>query len=146
MKVVWRNPAPPGGPLLLWVLGSLVLPMLLLVGFGAGVDWTVRHDPPARVAVVIDANRIEMPPAAAVGNVTFVVTNHDSVAHRLMVQAVGAEQPLGGVAPVRPGETATAQFTLGFGSYEVYCPARRRQGLTHLLSVLPNSSPAVAMR
>jgi plastocyanin len=124
----------------LWVMGTLVLPVVLLVGFGSGLDRALgasRTANPATVTVVIHPDRILMPDSLAAGTVTFEVTNRDSVAHGLAVRPADQEKPVGKLdAPVRPGASAKATFTLAAGSYRVYCPNAVEKGLSRLITVV----------
>jgi hypothetical protein len=125
----------------LWVVGTLVLPMMILVGFGTGVDRALGSQTAATVAVVIHPDRIQMPDSLTAGTITFEVTNRDSVVHGLAVRPVDTEEPVGQLeAPLRPGATAKMQVTLAAGSYRVYSPNAVDRGLMHVVSVVPDAS------
>jgi hypothetical protein len=74
----------------LWVAGTLVLPLLLLAGFGPGMDHVLRTNPET-VKVVIHANRLEMPGSLTAGDIVFEVTNGDSVSHGLALRKEGTD-------------------------------------------------------
>ena len=140
-----RNVLDPGP--WLWVLGALVLPAMVLVGFGPATSGLIRPQATATdVSVVITHGQIQMPDSAFAGPIAFTVTNRDSVSHRLDIKAVGSEKPLTSVGPLTPGAKDEKQVTLGAGSYLVYCPKGQGDGLTHMLSVLTKPASSTGSR
>jgi len=119
----------------LWVAGTLVLPLLLLAGFGPGMDH-VLHTNPETVKVVIHANRLEMPGSLTAGDIVFEVTNGDSVSHGLALRKEGTDTPIAQLeTPVRPGATGQVEVTLDAGQYQVYCPNGVDRGLIRQVEV-----------
>lgn len=124
----------------LWVMGTVVLPVVLLVGFGPGFERAVGATPHT-VSVVIHPDRIQMPDSITSGPVILLVTNRDSVVHGLAVRPLADENPVGKLeAPVRPGARARTQVTLDAGHYRVYCPNAVDKGLSRLVTVTPARS------
>lgn len=124
-----------------WMLGTLVLPVIILVGVGAGVDKAFGGPLPNTVTVVIHPNHLQMPDSVTAGTITFEVTNRDSVPQGLAVRPVTGEEPIGWLdAPLQPGATAKAQVTLDVGSYRVYCPNGVHRGLSQVVDVVPDRS------
>lgn len=123
----------------LWVVGTLVLPSMVLAGFGPGMRHAVRFNPEV-VQVVIHANRLEMPGSLTAGDLVFEVTNRDSVTHGFAVRKEGADTPLAQLElPVRAGATGRVEASLDPGQYQVYCPNGVDRGLVRTVSVVPPS-------
>lgn len=124
-----------------WMLGTLVLPLVILVSLGAGVDKAIGGPLPDIVTVVIHSDRLQLPDSVTAGTITFEVTNRDTVPQGLAVRPVTGEEPIGWLdAPLQPGATAKAQVTLDAGSYRVYCPNAVHRGLSEVIDVVPDRS------
>jgi hypothetical protein len=124
----------------LWALGTLVLPMMVLVGFGPGMDHVIRSDPEV-VEVVIHPNRLAIPRSVPAGTIVFDVINRDTVTHGLAVRKEGGGAPIGHLEmPVRPGATGRVLFKLEPGDYHVYCPNGVHRGLIRRLTVTPRTT------
>ncbi|HEX9631381.1 MAG TPA: hypothetical protein VGA02_02870 [Gemmatimonadales bacterium] len=124
----------------LWLLGTLVLPVMILVGLGTGVDRAAGRQA-ATISVVIHSDGIQMPDSLMAGTITFEVTNQDSVSHGLAVRPIGSAEPVARLdAPLRSGATARTQVTLAAGAYRVYCPNAVERGLMRVVTVLPERS------
>jgi len=120
-----------------WALVLLVLPALVVMGFGPGTRPVVTPNP-AVVSVVITPNRLQMPDSVVAGDITFEVTNRDSVTHGLALRKDGVDAPVGSLdTPVQPGASTQARLTLEPGTYHVYCPNAVERGLIHAVRVIP---------
>ena len=119
----------------LWVVGTLVLPLVVLTGFGPGMDQVSRSNPET-VNVVIHPDRLEMPGSLTAGDIVFEVSNTDSVTHGLAVRKEGTDTPIAQMEmPVRPDSTGRVEVTLEAGQYQVYCPNGVDRGLIRQVEV-----------
>jgi hypothetical protein len=118
-------------------LGTLVLPVALLLGFGPGLGRAIGRVP-VTIAVGIHPDRIAVPDTLPAGAVILAVSNRDRVAHGFAVRRVDAEQPVGKLdAPLRPGATARIAVRLEAGRYRLYCPNAVEKGLLRVVVVRP---------
>jgi len=120
-------------------LSILIVPALVLIALGAGVG---QPSPVTGVvSVVIRSDHLEIPDSITAGDVTFHVTNRDTVTHGLGVRRDGVDVPVGSLdAPVQPGARATARIIMKAGSYHVYCPNAVERGLIEKVTVIPETS------
>ncbi|MGI8792451.1 MAG: cupredoxin domain-containing protein [Acidimicrobiales bacterium] len=113
------------------VVAAGLVALVLLLGLGAFALGARRGPsevvvPAHRVLVEVDGLRFRPDPLqVAPGLVELTFTNDDAITHTFTVEALGVDVVIGS------GETATAQFEVERGSYDIVCtiPGHEEAGM-----------------
>jgi hypothetical protein len=110
----------------------LAVPALAVLALGAVAATSAVEE----VEVILTDNQIQAPGEIPAGPTTFVISNQGEAEHGFAIAVAGEQEPLAQLeAKIPAGGSGTLETELAAGSYEVYDPDLRAEGMSLVLTV-----------